>query len=258
MAHHPVAGDVGRDGLDWTTTAGPPWRAATSSSTRPPRSASTAVLLGPSRIAATLHDLGASPHLVAVSTCYVAGNRRGAASEIHVADSPFFVDVDWRSEVDGARRFRSDAEAQSRNPERCRVPGSRARTELGAAGTPLLADKTEQLRGRWVSDSSKPDAPAASLGWPDAYAFAQGARRAGLARVPRRSARVDRATVDHRVRPRRATAGLDPRLPHGRAGDHLLRPRAAQGVPPASPRDHRRHPRRSGDRRHHRRSPAAC
>ena len=34
-------------------------------------------LLGPTRIATTLTDLGVTPHLVSVSTCYVAGNRRG-------------------------------------------------------------------------------------------------------------------------------------------------------------------------------------
>ena len=59
-------------------------------------------LLGPSRIAAVLRELDITPHLVSVSTCYVAGNRRGGAPEEPVHDSPFFVDVDWRSEVDGA------------------------------------------------------------------------------------------------------------------------------------------------------------
>ena len=41
------------------------------------------------------------------------------------------------------------------------------------AVAPLLADKTEQLRGRWVSDRlvEAGRARAASLGWPDAYAF---------------------------------------------------------------------------------------
>src|SRR3546814_7408146 len=43
-------------------------------------------LLGPSRIAAVLNEICAdpgrdapAPHLVAVSTCYVAGHRKGAA-----------------------------------------------------------------------------------------------------------------------------------------------------------------------------------
>ncbi|MFV1992144.1 MAG: SDR family oxidoreductase, partial [Acidimicrobiales bacterium] len=38
-------------------------------------------LLGPNNIVATLQELGVSPHLVAVSTCYVAGSRRGDAAE---------------------------------------------------------------------------------------------------------------------------------------------------------------------------------
>ena len=64
---------------------------------------------------------------------------------------------------------------------------------------------------------------------------------------------IDRAAVDHRVGARRAAARLDPRLPHGRAGDHLLRPRPAEGVP-RRPRGHRRrHPRRPRRRRDHRR-----
>src|SRR6202008_3160018 len=67
-------------------------------------------LLGPSRIVATLKDLGVAPHLVSVSTCYVAGNRRGAAPEALVSDGPFDLGVDWRGEVAAARRARTDAE----------------------------------------------------------------------------------------------------------------------------------------------------
>src|SRR5690349_2536851 len=130
-------------------------------------------LLGPTRIAQTLQDLGVAPHLVAVSTCYVAGNRRGSAPEIHVDESPFFVDVDWRREVEGARRARSDAEADSRRPTKLEDFRAQARSELGAAGGPLLAEKTEQIRQRWVSDQmvDAGRARAASLGWPDAYAY---------------------------------------------------------------------------------------
>ena len=44
--------------------------------------------------------------------------------------------------------------------------------ELGAAGAPIAA-KTEQLRERWVSDEliDAGRARAASIGWPDAYAY---------------------------------------------------------------------------------------
>ena len=176
-----VAGDVSQDGLGLDDTgrellascATVIHSAAAVSFDSPLDSAVEVNLLGPSRIADLLNEMEVTPHLVAVSTCYVAGNRRGAAPEQLVDESPFYVDVPWRAEVEGARRARRDAEAQSRTPESLAGFRARARRELGAAGTPLLADKTEQLRGRWVSDRmvTAGRARAASLGWPDAYAY---------------------------------------------------------------------------------------
>lgn len=176
-----VAGDVSSDGLGLDEAGRAALAgcdvvihsAATVSFDSPLDRAVEVNLLGPSRIALTLGDLGVAPHMVAVSTCYVAGSRRGKAPEEHVADSSFFVDVDWRREVDSARRARGDAEAESRTPEALARFGADARRELGAAGGPLLADKTEQLRTRWVADRMVETgrARAAALGWPDAYAY---------------------------------------------------------------------------------------
>jgi fatty acyl-CoA reductase len=177
----PVAGDVSRDGLGLddaglAVLAGCDiviHSAATVSFDSPLDGAVEVNLLGPTRIARTLQDLGVTPHLVAVSTCYVAGNRRGSAPEQLVHESPFAIDVDWRAEVDGARRARQDAEAHSRTPEMLAGFRKAAVRELGAAGTPLLAEKTEQNRSRWVSDrmATAGKARAASLGWPDVYAY---------------------------------------------------------------------------------------
>ena len=121
----PIAGDVGTDGLGLDDDGRGALAfcdvvihsAATVSFDSPLDAAVEVNLLGPTRIVETLHDLGVTPHLVSVSTCYVAGNRRGAAPEIPVHDSPFFIDVDWRGEVQGARQARADAEADSRRPE---------------------------------------------------------------------------------------------------------------------------------------------
>jgi fatty acyl-CoA reductase len=176
-----IAGDVGTDGLGLDDEG----RAVLASCDIVVHSAATVAfdspldaavevnLLGPSRIALTLQGLGVAPHLVAVSTCYVAGNRRGAASEEPVHASPFFVDANWRGEVDGARRARRDAEAESRTPEALARFRKEARRELGAAGTPALSAKTEQRRQAWVKDRmvEAGRARAASLGWPDAYAY---------------------------------------------------------------------------------------
>jgi HAD superfamily hydrolase (TIGR01490 family) len=176
-----VAGDVGTDGLGLDEAGREVLgscdivihSAATVSFDSPLDSAVEVNLLGARRIVLTLQDLGVAPLLVAVSTCYVAGSRRGTAPEEHVADSDFFLDVDWHREVDAARRTRADAEAASRDPERLAEFRARAHQELGAAGTPLLADKTEQVRSKWVSERlvAAGRARARSLGWPDVYAY---------------------------------------------------------------------------------------
>jgi len=189
-----IAGDVGTDGLglderDRAVLASCDivvHSAATVAFDSPLDAAVEVNLLGPTRIAHTLRDLGVAPHLVSVSTCYVAGNRRGAAPEEPVHDSPFFVDVDWRGEVDGARRARQDAEAESRTPEALARFRKQARHELGAAGTPALAAKTEQRRQTWVKDRmvEAGRARAASLGWPDAYAYTKALGERALLQQP--------------------------------------------------------------------------
>ncbi|MEK7422737.1 MAG: HAD-IB family phosphatase [Actinomycetota bacterium] len=130
-------------------------------------------LLGPTRVADTLNALGVTPHLVSVSTCYVAGNRRGNAPEELVSAGPFDIGLSWRKEVAAARRLRSDLEATSRDPDKLVGFRVEAHKELGAAGAPALAAKTEQIRERWVSDQlvEAGRARAASVGWPDAYAY---------------------------------------------------------------------------------------
>jgi alcohol-forming fatty acyl-CoA reductase len=130
-------------------------------------------LLGPSRIAEALRSLEVTPHLISVSTCYVAGNRRGAAPEERVSTGPFRLDLNWRTEVAAARRLRSDTDAASRAPRLLERFRTEAHRELGAAGAPAIASKTEQRRQRWCDDQlvEAGRARAASLGWPDAYAY---------------------------------------------------------------------------------------
>ena len=130
-------------------------------------------LLGPTRVAQTLQGIGSTAHLIAVSTAYVAGGRRGTAPEALLPDTPYATDVDWRAEVAAARRARADVDAQSRQPELLATFHKKARAELGAAGSPVLADKTEKLREEWVKQHliQAGIARAQSLGWPDAYAY---------------------------------------------------------------------------------------
>jgi fatty acyl-CoA reductase len=130
-------------------------------------------LLGPTRMATALQELGSSAHLVAISTAYVAGARRGRAPEAPLSETPFSAEVSWRAEVDAARRARADFDAESRRPDHLARFSREARHELGAAGTPLLATRAERRREQWVVDRmvEAGRARASALGWPDAYAY---------------------------------------------------------------------------------------
>lgn len=176
-----VAGDVGTDGLNLTGEDLELWlsadviihSAATVSFDSPLDTAVEVNLLGPQRIANLCNTHGVTPHLVAVSTCYVAGSRRGSAPEQLVDESPYFVDVNWQREVEAARRSRQDEENASRQPERLKDFRAEAQRELGAVGTPALAAKTESIRQAWVTSQMVENgrARASSLGFPDAYAY---------------------------------------------------------------------------------------
>ncbi len=130
-------------------------------------------LMGPTRVAAAMRETGCTGHLVAVSTCYVAGKRRGDAPERPLSETPFSADIDWRNEVAAARRMRSDIDAESRTAKQLASFRKASRAELGAAGEPLLATKTEKFREEWVKDRlvEAGISRAGSLGWPDAYAY---------------------------------------------------------------------------------------
>jgi HAD superfamily hydrolase (TIGR01490 family) len=150
--------------------------AATVSFDSPLDSAVEINLLGPVRVSDTLkrlHAGGPRPHLIAISTAYVAGSRRGRAPEATLADTPWSTEVAWRGEVEAARRARSDVDAESRDPQRLVRFHRQARRELGAAGSPLLAAKAERLREDWVKDRliEFGKSRAQGLGWPDAYAY---------------------------------------------------------------------------------------
>lgn len=185
-----MAGDIGADGLGLDeegrqVLAGATTvihSAATVSFDSPLDSAVEINLLGPSRVAATLLDLHAArsaagdhalPHLVAVSTAYVAGSRRGGSPEALLTDTPWATEVAWKPEVDAARRARAGADADSRDPKRLDGFHRAARAELGGAGVPLLAERAERFRDAWVNDRMVElgKARAQALGWPDAYAY---------------------------------------------------------------------------------------
>ena len=180
-----LAGDVARDGLGLDDDGRALLAscdvvihsAATVSFDAPLDGAVEVNLLGPSRVAEAIREAhgtgGPLPHLVAVSTAYVNSGHKGDAVEDLITASRWLSMPPWRSEVRQARRARADVEAESRTPERLKEFHARARRELGAAGTSLLADRTEHLREQWVTDRlvQLGRSRAQGLGWPDAYAY---------------------------------------------------------------------------------------
>ncbi len=125
-------------------------------------------LLGAVRLYEAVLATNPSPHLLHVSTAYVAGNRKGVIPEATLDHR-----VDWRSEADLAIKARADVEAASRKPELLDSFLRRARAEHGRAGPQSVADDAEERRRSWVTKRlvQYGRARAQTLGWPDNYTF---------------------------------------------------------------------------------------
>lgn len=131
-------------------------------------------LVGPTRLLDTLIEAGATPRrVVHVSTAYVAGLVKGHVTEAPWTETPGRPRLDWRAELASARQARASVEADSRTPEKAREFERSARRDIGPAGAPAVAARSEQLRREWVSDRliDMGRGRAQSLGWPDAYSF---------------------------------------------------------------------------------------
>ena len=153
-----------------------------------------------------------------------------------------------------ARRLRDDLQAESRKPDELHGFTKQARTEIGAAGDHLIAAAgREAARGVGQRRAGRrPARPGRS-------------RSAGP--MPTPSPRHwasgpwwqqwEGTVPDHRSCARRSSsrrcpsrARVDPRLPHGRADHHLVRPRPAARVPRRTRGHRRRHPGRPRRGRH--------
>ena len=111
---------------------------------------------------------GSRPHLVHVSTAYVAGVRKGVIPETTLDHR-----VDWRTEAQLALEARADVEAASRKPELLDSLFSKAKKQHGRAGPQSVADDAEERRKSWVTKRlvQYGRARARTLGWPDNYTF---------------------------------------------------------------------------------------
>ncbi|HXT43608.1 MAG TPA: HAD-IB family hydrolase [Pseudonocardiaceae bacterium] len=119
-----------------------------------------------SGVATLYRALTGSPHVVHISTAYVAGTRKGV-----VAEAALDHQVDWRLELDMALAARADVERDSRRPEVLRRALAQAGDQHAKAGPQSTAADAERLRTEWVIrrlvDYGR--TRARSLGWPDVY-----------------------------------------------------------------------------------------
>ncbi|MCO5969786.1 HAD-IB family hydrolase [Actinoallomurus soli] len=115
-----------------------------------------------------LHKAGADPHVVHVSTAYVAGVRKGVVPEARLDHG-----VDWRTELGEALAAHADVERDSRRPEVLRKSMARAQGEHRKAGPQSVVAAAEEARQAWVTERlvDYGRARAQSLGWPDVYTF---------------------------------------------------------------------------------------
>ena len=125
-------------------------------------------LLGAVRFYEAVMATGARPHLLHVSTAYVAGNRKGV-----IPENTLDHRVDWRTEADLAIQARKDVEAASRKPEVLDRFMDKARREHARAGPQSVAEDAEDRRKAWVTKRlvNYGRARAQTLGWPDNYTF---------------------------------------------------------------------------------------
>jgi alcohol-forming fatty acyl-CoA reductase len=111
---------------------------------------------------------GARPHLVHVSTAYVAGMTKGV-----VPESTLDHRVDWRAEAKAALAARGHVEDASRKPEMLDRFMDKARAEHRRAGPIAVATAAEEHRREWVEKRlvQYGRARAQAMGWPDVYTF---------------------------------------------------------------------------------------
>ena len=106
------------------------------------------------------------PHLVHVSTAYVAGSRGGIVPEL-----PLDHAADWRTELEWALAARDTVERDSRRPEVLDRVCREAADEHRRAGPQAVAAAAERRREERVTERlvDYGRARARTLGWPDVY-----------------------------------------------------------------------------------------
>ena len=130
---------------------------------------------GPARLLRALRDAGADPYFVHVSTAYAAGQRHGLVLERPSGTAPAEPHLDLDAELDAARAWRRDIEAESRLPIHQHRFVREARREVGPAGGPAIGARAEAMRHGWVCQqlTERGRERSRALGWTDGYTLSK-------------------------------------------------------------------------------------
>jgi alcohol-forming fatty acyl-CoA reductase len=130
--------------------------------------------LGPSRLLKSLHDAGATPHFVHVSTAYVADAQVSLVAE-DGPPHPGVGELEPIALMGVARGWRQAAEEESNLPAQLREFKNLARREASSRPGMDAEDRAEELKARWVKQqlARRGRRYAMAAGWPDTYALSK-------------------------------------------------------------------------------------
>ena len=109
-----------------------------------------------------------TPHLVHVSTAYVAGVQKGV-----IPEGPLEHKVDYGQEAEMAMQAKAEVESASRKPEMLEHFMAKAAKDHSRAGPSTVSQDAEERRKQWVDKRliEYGRMRARTLGWPDVYTF---------------------------------------------------------------------------------------
>jgi HAD superfamily hydrolase (TIGR01490 family) len=195
-----VGGDLGSDGLEGVDDIDVVIHCAASVSFE--QSLDEALELngkGPTRLLNALREAGSDPYFVHVSTAYAAGQRTGLVLERPSGTAPSEPWLDLTAELDAAKAWRRDIEAESRLPVHQHRFVKEAERAVGPAGGPAVGSRMEQERYAWVRDqlTERGRERARALGWSDTYTLSKAiGERTLIAAEPRQLTIVRPAIVE--------------------------------------------------------------
>ena len=130
---------------------------------------------GPARLLQAVRNAGGDPYFVHVSTAYAAGARTGLVLEKPSGTAPSEPWLDLNAELDAAKAWRRDIEAESRLPVHQHRFVKEATRAVGPAGGPATGTRAEILRYEWVREqlTERGRERARALGWSDTYGLSK-------------------------------------------------------------------------------------